>query len=85
VGPAGEGLAGPLVALALGGGLALGALVVGGGGDAVRLDSVVGLPVIGDPGGDVARGGGQMGSRYSANNCLSCDSAWSKLPPGNPV
>lgn len=72
VGPAGDEFAGPLVALGLGGEVEL---VVGGAGDAVVLDSGVLLPVGGDPGGEVARGGGQIGSRYSANKCRSCDSA----------
>ena len=82
VGPAGAEFAGPL-ALVLGEGLAL--EVVGGAGDAVVPDSGVPLRVPGEPGGDVARGDGQMGSRYSASSCRSCDSAWSRLPPGSPV
>jgi hypothetical protein len=84
VGPAGAEFAGPL-ALVLGGGLALEELGVGGAGDAVVPDSGVPLRGAGDPGGDVARGGGQIGSKYSASSCRSCDSAWSRLPPGSPV
>lgn len=84
VGPAGAEFVGPL-ALVLGAGLALGGLVVGGAGDAVVPDSGVPLRVPGEPGGDVARGGGQIGNKYSANSFRSCDSAWSRLPPGSPV
>jgi hypothetical protein len=75
LGPAGDEFAGPLEALVLGGGLMLVELVGGDAGGAVVLDSGVPPPADGDPGGDVARGGGQIGSRYSANNWRSCDSA----------
>jgi hypothetical protein len=59
--------------------VALEEAVVGGvveAGDAVPLGSGVPLvvAVVGGPGGDVARGGGQVSSE-SANNFRSCDSA----------
>ena len=74
VGPAGAEFAGPLV-LVPGEGLALEELVVGGAGDAVVPDSGVPPWVPGEPGGDVARGDGQIGNRYSAISCRNCDSA----------
>lgn len=88
VGPTGDGVAGPPVAPVGAGALGPEVAVVGGvvgGGDVATLDSGVPLPVVGGPGGDVARGEGQVGSRYSASNWRNCDSAWSRLPPGSPV
>ena len=55
----------------------LGEEVVVGVADAATLGSGVAPEVVGvdGPGGDVARGGGQAGSKESANNFRSCDSA----------
>ena len=46
-------------------------------GDVVALGPGVPLVVagVGEPGGEVARGGGQGGNKESANNLRSCDSA----------
>ena len=69
-GAAGEVLAGllvgPVVGVVLLGEVPLEEGAVGG---------VVGAGVVDSPGGDVARGGGQGGSRESADNFRSCDSA----------
>ena len=50
-------------------------------GGAVALGDVVPLVAgLGDPGGEVARGGGQGGSRLLADNSFNCDSASSSVP-----
>ena len=51
---------------------------------AVTLGSVVPL-VVGPPGGEVARGGGQAGSKELADNSRSCPIASSRVPPGRPA
>lgn len=79
-GVVGAVLAGLLVGLMLVGAVPLEEVIVGGVvdvGDAVLVGWGVPLSVgmVKGPGGDVARGGGQVGSRESANNFRSCDSA----------
>ena len=89
-GPDGEVIAGLVVAVLPGAALALEEGVVGGvvdAGDVATPGSGVPLLVVGagDPGGDVARGGGQGGSRYSASNCRSCDRPRPGCLPGSPA
>ena len=50
---------------------------------AVTLGSAV--PLAGPPGGEVARGGGQAGSRELADNTRNCPIASSRVPPGSPA
>jgi hypothetical protein len=79
---AGAVLAGTPVEVVLVGGVPL--EVVGG---AVGFGSVV-LPVVvgtGGPGGEVARGGGQGGSRELVDNSRSCPMALSRVPAGSPA
>ena len=77
-GAAGGVFAGLLVGAALLGEVPL--EVVG----AVPLGSVVPL-VLGPPGGEVARGGGQAGSSELADNSRNCPIASSRVPPGRPA
>jgi len=81
-GAAGEVLAGALVELVLLGGMPLEEVV-----GAVTFGSVVPPVVVGacGPGGEVARGGGQGGSRELAANSRNCLMALSKLPAGSPA
>ncbi|OMC07611.1 hypothetical protein A5736_08320 [Mycobacterium sp. SP-6446] len=77
-GAAGEVVAGALVGVGLLGEVPL--EVVG----AVALGS--GAPLVaGPPGGEVARGGGQAGSRELADNSRNCPMASSRVPPGSPA
>jgi hypothetical protein len=80
-GAVGAVLAGLLVELVLLGGVPL--EVVG----AVTLGSVVPPAVVGTcgPGGEVARGGGQGGSRELADNSRNCPMALSRVPAGSPA
>ena len=50
---------------------------------AVTLGSVV--PLVAGPGGEVARGGGQAGSKELADNSRSCPIASSRVPAGSPA
>jgi hypothetical protein len=77
-GAAGGVFAGVLVGVGLLGEVPL--AVVG----AVTLGSAVPL-VAGPPGGEVARGGGQAGSRELADNSRNCPIASSRVPPGSPA
>ena len=64
----------------------LGGVPLEGLGGAVALGGVVPLVAgAGDPGGEVARGGGQGGKRLLADNSFNCDSASSRVPAGSPA
>ena len=86
-----EVVGGDVVAGAAGGVFA-GALVGVGLLDEVPLEVVGAVPfgcvvplVVGGPGGEVARGGGQAGSRELADKARNCPMASSRVPPGSPA
>ena len=83
----GDVVAGPVFAGVLVGVVPPGGVTLEEVGGAVGFGSVV-LPVVVGacgPGGEVARGGGQGGSRELAASSRNCPMALSRLPAGSPA